>query len=147
MVRPFLVTLLPQFGPKYATDSERVRRHKFELAKPLMAAHWTDEVAVRLKVDERLRLHLVAHERPELLLDVVEFIKSKKRPDAVLERGGRRVYLAYPHFRSPSARPSRLPLPGATPRGTRCRGVPGGDGPPPPGAAESPSDVEGGLSS
>ncbi len=122
MVRPFLVTLLPQFGPKYATDSERVRRHKFELAKPLMAAHWTDEVAVRLKVDERLRLHLVAHERPELLLDVVEFIKSKKRPDAVLERGGRRVYLAYPHFRSPSAGlPDSLYL--AQPR--EARGVEG----------------------
>ncbi|WP_406459883.1 glycosyltransferase [Streptomyces sp. NBC_01622] len=103
MLRPFLVTLLPQFGPKYLADSEQVRRHKFELAKPLMAAHWTDEVAVRLKVDERLRLHLVAKERPELLLDVVEFVKSKKRPDAVVEKRGRRVYLAYPHFRSEAA--------------------------------------------
>jgi hypothetical protein len=103
MVRPFLVTLLPQFGPKYVADSEQVRRHKFELAKPLMDAHWTPEVALRLKVNERLRLHLVAEERPELLLDVAEFVKSKKRPDAVVEKRGRRVYLAYPHFRAGEA--------------------------------------------
>ena len=64
MVRPFLVTLLPQFGPKYLKDSEEVRRHKFELAKPLMDAYWTDEIARRLKVHERLRLHLVAARTP-----------------------------------------------------------------------------------
>ncbi len=53
---------------------------------------------------------------------MVEFIKSKKRPDAVLERGGRRVYLAYPHFRSPSAGlPDSLYL--AQPR--EARGVEG----------------------
>jgi glycosyltransferase involved in cell wall biosynthesis len=100
MVRPFLITLLPQFGPKYLKDSEQVRRHKFELARPLMDAFWTEEVARRLKVHERLRLHLVAERRPELLLDVVEFVRSRKQPDPVLEKRGRRVYLAYPHFRS-----------------------------------------------
>ncbi|MFE9018789.1 glycosyltransferase family 2 protein [Streptomyces sp. NPDC007808] len=103
MIRPFLVTLLPQFGPKYAKDSEQVRRHKFELAKPLMDAYWTPGIARRLKVEERLRLHLVAEQRPELLLPVVEFIKSKKQPAALLEKKGRRVYLAYPHFRDASA--------------------------------------------
>ncbi|MEU6380242.1 glycosyltransferase family 2 protein [Streptomyces sp. NPDC046909] len=99
MVRPFLVTLLPQFGPKYLRDSEEVRRHKFELAKPLLDAYWTDEVAHRLRVNERLRLHLVAAERPELLVEVLEFLRTKKTPDALLERNGRRVYLAYPRFR------------------------------------------------
>ncbi len=103
MVRPFLVTLLPQFGPKYAKDSEKVRRHKLELAEPLMDAYWTPGIARRLKVDERLRLHLVAEQRPELLLPVVEFVKSKKQPAALLEKKGRRVYLAYPHFRDASA--------------------------------------------
>ncbi|MGW1954736.1 glycosyltransferase family 2 protein [Streptomyces sp. NPDC001920] len=103
MIRPFLVTLLPQFGPKYAKDSEKVRRHKFELAKPLMDAYWTPGIARRLKVEERLRLHLVAEQRPELLLPVVEFVKSKKQPAALLEKKGRRVYLAYPHFRDASA--------------------------------------------
>jgi hypothetical protein len=103
MVRPFLVTLLPQFGPKYLTDSEEIRRHKFELAKPLMDAHWTEGVAHRLKVHERLRLHLVAEQRPELLLDVVKFVKTKKQAAALLERKGRRVYLAYPHFRDRAA--------------------------------------------
>lgn len=99
MLRPFLVTLLPQFGPKYLRDSEEVRRHKLELAKPLMDAYWTDEVARRLRVDERLRLHLVAEERPELLTDVLEFLRAKKQAAALLEKRGRRVYLAYPHFR------------------------------------------------
>ncbi|MDO0929654.1 glycosyltransferase family A protein [Streptomyces sp. TG1A-8] len=103
MMRPFPVTLLPQFGPTYLTDSEEVRRHKFELAAPLMDAHWAEGVARRLKVHERLRLHLVAEQRPDLLLDVVEFVKAKKQAAALLEKKGRRVYLAYPHFRDRAA--------------------------------------------
>ncbi|MEU3861850.1 glycosyltransferase [Streptomyces sp. NPDC028722] len=104
MVRPFLITLLPQFGPKFLTDDEEVRRHKFELAKPLMDAYWTPGVARRLKVHERLRLHLVAMQRADLLLDVVKFVKAKKQAAAVLEKRGTRLYLVYPHFRSPKAR-------------------------------------------
>ncbi|MEU9476504.1 glycosyltransferase [Streptomyces sp. NPDC048191] len=100
MVRPFLITLLPQFGPKFLKDSDKVRRHKLELAKPLMDAYWTPGVARRLKVHERLRLHLVALQRSDLLLDVVEFVKAKKQAGAILEKRGTRVYLAYPHFRS-----------------------------------------------
>ncbi|BCL20398.1 glycosyltransferase family 2 protein [Streptomyces tuirus] len=103
MMRPFLVTLLPQFGPTYLTDSEEIRRHKFELAKPLMDTYWTEGVAQRLKVHERLRLHLVAEQRPELLPDVVRFVKAKKQAAALLERKGRRVYLVYPHFRDRAA--------------------------------------------
>ncbi|GGW18322.1 hypothetical protein GCM10018980_47210 [Streptomyces capoamus] len=103
MVRPFLITLLPQFGPKFLTDSEEVRRHKFELAKPLMDAYWTPGVARRLKVHERLRLHLVAMQRADLLLDVVTFVKAKKQAAAVLEKRGTRLYLIYPHFRSRAA--------------------------------------------
>ncbi|GCB49464.1 glycosyltransferase family 2 protein [Streptomyces sp. NL15-2K] len=103
MVRPFLVTLLPQFGPKYATDSEEIRRHKFELAKPLMRAYWNEDVARRLRVHERLRLHLVAAERPDLLLDVVKFVRAKKEAAALIEKKGRRLYLGYPHFRDPEA--------------------------------------------
>ncbi|MFE1307655.1 glycosyltransferase family 2 protein [Streptomyces sp. NPDC058755] len=103
MIRPFLITLLPQFGPKFLTDDEEVRRHKFELAKPLMDAYWTPGVARRLKVHERLRLHLVAVQRPELLLDVVKFVKAKKQAAAILEKRGTRVYLVYPHFRSKAA--------------------------------------------
>ncbi|MDK1345232.1 glycosyltransferase family 2 protein [Streptomyces sp. 378] len=103
MLRPFLITLLPQFGPTYLTDSEEIRRHKFELAKPLMDSHWSEGVAQRLKVHERLRLHLVAEQRPDLLPDVVKFVKDKKQAAALLERKGRRVYLAYPHFRDRAA--------------------------------------------
>ncbi|MGW4732381.1 glycosyltransferase family 2 protein [Streptomyces shenzhenensis] len=103
MIRPFLVTLLPQFGPKYLKDDEEVRRHKFELAKPLMDAYWTPGVAQRLKVHERLRLHLVAAGRPDLLADIVEFVRAKRQAAAVLEKRGTRVYLIYPHFRSRAA--------------------------------------------
>lgn len=103
MVRPFLITLLPQFGPGLLKESEKVRGHKLELAKPLTDAYWHEGVARRLKVHERLRLHLVARGRGDLLLDVVEFVKSKKAPGIVLESRGRKVYLAYPHFRDAAA--------------------------------------------
>ena len=102
MVRPFLVTLLPQFGPRFLTDSEAVRREKLDLARPLTDTHWTDEVAHRLRVHERLRLHLVAAGRSDLLVEVLEFMRSGRTPEPVLEKGGRRVYLAYPFFRDPS---------------------------------------------
>ncbi|GAA2524755.1 MULTISPECIES: glycosyltransferase family 2 protein [Streptomyces] len=103
MVRPFTVTLLPQFGPRFLKDGDEVRRRKLELAKPLMDVHWTRGVAERLKVEERLRLHLVAEQRLELLTDVLEFVRAKKQAPALLERRGRRVYLVYPHFRDRAA--------------------------------------------
>jgi glycosyltransferase involved in cell wall biosynthesis len=103
MIRPFLITLLPQFGPKFLKDDEEVRRNKLRLAQPLMEAYWTPEVARRLKVHERLRLHLVAVQRLDLLLDVVEFVRAKKQAAAILEKRGTRVYLVYPHFRSKAA--------------------------------------------
>ncbi|MFI6247968.1 glycosyltransferase family 2 protein [Streptomyces sp. NPDC051016] len=103
MVRPFLVTLLPQFGPKFLKDSEEVRRHKMELAQPLLDIHWNPEVARRLRVHERLRLHLVAVQRPALLVDVIEFVRAKKQAGALLEKRGTHVYLVYPHFRAKTA--------------------------------------------
>ncbi|CCK30082.1 glycosyl transferase family 2 protein [Streptomyces davaonensis JCM 4913] len=122
MVRPFTVTLLPQFGPKYLKDNDKVRRHKFELAAPLLAAHWSEGVAHRLKVEERLRMHLVAGQQPERLLEVLKFGKAKKQPATLLEKKGRRVYLAYPYFRDREAGiPDSVYL--AEPR--EARGVPG----------------------
>jgi glycosyltransferase involved in cell wall biosynthesis len=103
MVRPFVITLLPQFGPSFLDRGEQVRQHKMELAKPLMEAYWTDGVAARLKVEQRLRLHLVASGRADLLTDVLTFLREKKKPETVLERRGRRAYLAYPHFRDAAA--------------------------------------------
>lgn len=103
MVRPFLITLLPQFGPRFLKDDEAVRQDKLELARPLMEAYWTPGVARRLKVHERLRLHLVAEQRTEPLLEVVEFIRSGKQAAALLERRGTRLYLAYPYFRAEGA--------------------------------------------
>ncbi|MFD7687985.1 glycosyltransferase family 2 protein [Streptomyces sp. NPDC059781] len=122
MVRPFTVTLLPQFGPRFLKDTDDVRRRKLELARPLMDVHWTEGVARLLKTEERLRLHLVAGQRLELLLDVLRFVQEKKQPQALLERRGRRVYLAYPHFRDRAAGiPDSVYL--ATPR--EARAVPG----------------------
>ncbi|WP_375803503.1 glycosyltransferase family 2 protein [Streptomyces sp. A012304] len=103
MVRPFLVTLLPQFGPVFLANDEEIRRTKLELARPLMDAYWTEGIAQRLKVHERLRLHLLAERRPDLLADVIAFIRDKREPDPVLEKRGTRLYLAYPHFRSATA--------------------------------------------
>ncbi len=103
MVRPFKVTLLPQFGPKFLKDTDEVRQHKLELARPLMDAYWNPEVARRLRVHERLQLHLVAVRRTELLPDVIEFVQAKKEPTPVLEKRGTCVYLGYPHFRSKAA--------------------------------------------
>ncbi|MFD8521117.1 glycosyltransferase family 2 protein [Streptomyces capillispiralis] len=103
MVRPFTITLLPQFGPRFLKDSDEVRRHKLSLAQPLMDVHWTEGVAARLKVEERLRLHLVAEQRLELLTELLEFVRTKQQAPAVLGRRGRRVHLAYPHFRDRTA--------------------------------------------
>jgi len=103
MTRPFLITLLPQFGPVFLTDSEKVRAHKLELAKPLMDAYWREGIARRLKVHERLRLHLVARGSGDLLADVLEFVKANKAPTVFIDRRGGRAYLGYPHFRDSAA--------------------------------------------
>ncbi|MEV5983705.1 glycosyltransferase [Streptomyces sp. NPDC052051] len=103
MLRPFLITLLPQFGPVFLRDSEEVRAHKLELAKPLLDAHWHEGIARRLKVHEKLRIHLVAQGRADLLADVVKFVKEKKAPTAFMDPSGAGAYLAYPHFRDRAA--------------------------------------------
>lgn len=67
MIRPFAVTLLPQFGPVVLRQSEEILHHKMELAAPLMEAYWTPGVARRLGARERQRLTCVAEGRPDLL--------------------------------------------------------------------------------
>ncbi|MER6786173.1 glycosyltransferase family 2 protein [Streptomyces sp. NPDC000658] len=103
MVRPFLVTVLPQFGPVFLRNDEEIRRTKLELAKPLMDAYWNEGVAQRLLVHERLRLELVARGRADLLVDVLEFIQAKSKPAPVLKKRGTQLYLAYPHYGSSEA--------------------------------------------
>ncbi|MFF9507611.1 glycosyltransferase family 2 protein [Streptomyces sp. NPDC014724] len=103
MVRPFTVGMLQQFGPGVLKDSEKVRRHKMELAAPLMDAYWDDGVARLIKVGERLRLACVARGRMDLLVDVLRYLRAKKVPDVVASRSGDKLYLAYPHFRDRSA--------------------------------------------
>ena len=61
-----------------------------------MEAYWTEGVARRLKVDERLRLTCAALGRFDLLKDVLVFERAGTVPE-VVQRDGRR-YLAYPHF-------------------------------------------------
>ncbi|MFE9723478.1 glycosyltransferase family 2 protein [Streptomyces sp. NPDC005794] len=98
MVRPFVITLLPQFGPSLLRQSEAVRKEKMELAAPLLKAYWSPGLGRRLKVHERLRLTCVARGRLDLLLDVLGFMADKHVP-AVVRKGIRgKAYLAYPHF-------------------------------------------------
>ncbi|MFJ8647248.1 glycosyltransferase family 2 protein [Streptomyces sp. NPDC093546] len=101
MLRPFIVTLLPQFGPVLLKQPPEVLRHKMELAAPLMAAYWTPGVARRLKPEDRLRLTCVALNKPEALREVVAYLKAGTPPERVRRWG--REYLAYPRFRDPAA--------------------------------------------
>ncbi|MFJ7197689.1 MULTISPECIES: glycosyltransferase family 2 protein [unclassified Streptomyces] len=103
MVRPFTVGMLQQFGPVVLKDSEEVRRHKMELAAPLMETYWNDGVARLIKISERLRLACVAQGRMDLLIEVVRYIRAKTVPDVVRSRNGDTLYLAYPHFRDAAA--------------------------------------------
>ncbi|WP_326697448.1 glycosyltransferase [Streptomyces sp. NBC_01754] len=105
MVRPFVITLLPQFGPGLLKQSAAVRARKMELAAPLMAAYWTHGLAASLKVNERLRLICVAKGRPDLLLDILRFMKEGKQPEVVRRERPARLHLAYPHFGEDSALP------------------------------------------
>jgi glycosyltransferase involved in cell wall biosynthesis len=103
MVRPFTVGLIQQFSHGMLKQSEKIRRHKMELAAPLMARYWTQGVARRIKVSERLRLHCVALGREDLLADALAFVKSGARPEVVHRGRARTPYLALPHFGSGSA--------------------------------------------
>ncbi|MFF1465398.1 glycosyltransferase family 2 protein [Streptomyces sp. NPDC058330] len=98
MVRPFAITLLPQFGPVLLKQSEEVRRRKMEEAAPLLETHWSAGLAGRLKVQERLRLRCVAEGRLDQLLDILRFVKEGQEPEVVRKGTPGRLYLAYPHF-------------------------------------------------
>ena len=97
LVRPFTVGLLQQFGPHLLKESQEVRRHKLELAAP-MIRHWSKGVADRMKVGERLVLACVAAGRLDILVDVLEFVRTKQVPEVVTEGRRGRLFLAYPHF-------------------------------------------------
>ncbi|MFB6714597.1 MULTISPECIES: glycosyltransferase family 2 protein [unclassified Streptomyces] len=103
MIRPFTVGTLQQFGPNFLRDSEEVRRHKMELAAPLMDMYWNDRVARLIKVAERLRLAAVAAGRADVLVDILTYLREKTVPDVVGSRKGDKVFLAYPHFRHRSS--------------------------------------------
>ncbi|MBT2391611.1 glycosyltransferase family 2 protein [Streptomyces sp. ISL-1] len=96
MVRPFVTSLLPQLGPIVLKQPDERGRDKLALVAPLMETYWTDGVAKRLKVGERLRLTCAATGRFDVLKEVLAFERAGTVPD-VVEREGRR-YLAYPHF-------------------------------------------------
>ncbi|WP_328538775.1 glycosyltransferase family 2 protein [Streptomyces sp. NBC_00344] len=104
MMRPFLVTLLPQFGPGFLKQSAAVKKRRMELAAPLMAAHWNPGVADRLKPAERLRLHCIAMGRVDLLTEVLAFLKAGREPERVgMGLLGGTHHLAYPFFRDREA--------------------------------------------
>jgi hypothetical protein len=103
MVRPFTVTLVPQFGVALLAQSEEIRRHKMELAAPLMAEHWTPGVAARLRVSERVRLECVSRGRLDLLLEVLAYVKAATVPEVVRKGRAGATYLAYPYFQNRKA--------------------------------------------
>lgn len=103
MVRPFTVGMLQQFGPGFLKQPEDEQRHKLELAAPLMRSYWTNGVARRIKVAERLRLACVAQGRLDLLTDVLKFIRTGEVPELVRSAKGDKLFLAYPHFRDEAA--------------------------------------------
>ncbi|HEY9439490.1 MAG TPA: glycosyltransferase family 2 protein [Streptomyces sp.] len=105
MVRPFVITLLPQFGPALLRQSDEVRTKKMELAAPLLETYWSPGLARRLKVNERLRLLCVSRGRLDLLLDILEFMRDKKKPRAVRKGLRGRLHLVYPHFGESAALP------------------------------------------
>ncbi|MGQ4728400.1 glycosyltransferase family 2 protein [Streptomyces sp. Ju416(a)] len=105
MVRPFVITLLPQFGPGLLKQKEAVRTRKMALAAPLVESYWTPGLARRVKVHERLRLMCIAENRLDLLLDVLRFMKDGKEPAKIHRGNPSRLHLAYPHFGE------RTPLP------------------------------------
>ncbi|MFJ8883974.1 glycosyltransferase family 2 protein [Streptomyces sp. NPDC102402] len=103
MVRPFTVGMLQQFGFGLLKRPPEEQRHKMELAAPLMRSYWTDGVAGRIKVAERLRLACVARGRLDLLTDILRYLRSDEVPDLVSSDRGDRLFLAYPHFRDADA--------------------------------------------
>ncbi|MDJ0466815.1 glycosyltransferase family 2 protein [Streptomyces sp. H27-C3] len=98
MIRPFVITLLPHFDHRMLKLPEATRRDKIALAKPLMEKYWTPGAARRLKVPERLRMHLVAEGKLEELQEVIAFIRDKKEPEIVRKGRENTPYLAYPYF-------------------------------------------------
>ncbi|MGW7052740.1 glycosyltransferase family 2 protein [Streptomyces sp. NPDC054887] len=98
MIRPFVITLLPQFDHRWLKGKPATRQHKLDLAQPLTDKYWTLGVARRLKVPERLRMHYVAEGRADLLAEHLTFLQEKKVPEVVRKGRQGKPYLAYPHF-------------------------------------------------
>ncbi|MFJ6612520.1 glycosyltransferase family 2 protein [Streptomyces sp. NPDC091289] len=105
MVRPFVITLLPQFGPGLLKLPASAQREKLALAAPLMKAYWTPGLASLLKVNERIRLTCVARGRLDLLLDFLRVLRDKQEPEVVRRQSPPRMQLMYPQF----TRARRLP--------------------------------------
>ncbi|WP_328317459.1 glycosyltransferase family 2 protein [Streptomyces sp. NBC_00388] len=103
MVRPFVVTLLPQFAAGFLKQSAAVQQKRMDLAAPLMAAYWNPGVARRLKPAERLRLHCVALGRTDLLTGALTQLKEIKQPERVGRGLNGTYHLALPYFRDRSA--------------------------------------------
>ncbi|MEN8650480.1 glycosyltransferase family 2 protein [Streptomyces sp. 21So2-11] len=98
MIRPFVITLLPQFDHRWLKLKAADRQNKLELAKPLTDKYWTPGVARRLKVPERLRMHYVAEGRADLLRAHLDFLGTKAEPEVVRRGAEGKPYLVYPYF-------------------------------------------------
>lgn len=74
LVRPFRLKVLKKFGPRLRKEPEHVWEQCLDLAVPLVEEFMTPGVWQKLRADERLRMHLLAERRSDLLKDVVRMM-------------------------------------------------------------------------
>ncbi len=96
MVRP-TTDLLRFFGPRYLRFDDARRREAFTLFAPLVRQWVTPGTIARLKPVERLKVHLVAQDRPDLLEELLLWLQEDHEPEMLVEDG--RQYTVYPFFR------------------------------------------------
>ena len=96
MVRPFVITLLPQFGPALLRQSDEVRQEKMELAAPLEGV-LVGGARPPPQGPRAAAAALHAKGRLDLLLDILRFVRTR-RTQRVRKGLRGRLYLVYPHF-------------------------------------------------
>jgi CDP-glycerol glycerophosphotransferase len=85
-----------------AEPSLERRRSALAHVRGWMDDYYTDEVARRLPVFQRVCYQLVRDDRLDELLELLRFQDSGQKPELVVDEG--RLFVAYPSFREPSLR-------------------------------------------
>ena len=93
MMRP-VHSILRWFHPSF--DAAQ-RREAVTLFGPLIREWVTGDILARLKVVDRLKLYVVAQDRPDLLEELLTWLEEGHEPETVVD--DRRQYEVYPFFR------------------------------------------------